>query len=69
MQTSATAAETSLRCIILYICLDAEFTSGTYHIMTITLNLTNSVKIGIIPTAMEVPTDDTVNGKLYIVIK
>jgi hypothetical protein len=68
MQTSATAAETSLRCGALYY-LDAEFTSGTYHIMTITLNLTNSVKIGIIPTAMEVPTDDTVNGKLDIVIK
>ena len=47
---------------------------GAYQMMTITLNLTNSVKTGMIPTAMEVPMDATndenqLQGPAVIIMK
>jgi len=38
---------------------NAGFDGGAHQIITITLNLTNSVKTGMIPTAMDVPMDAT----------
>jgi hypothetical protein len=38
---------------------------GAYQVMTITLNLTNSVKTGIIPTAIEVPMEATIDEINY----
>jgi hypothetical protein len=47
--------------IYLFIYFDARKFDSTYQMMTITLNLKNSVKIGTIWTAMEVPMDATMD--------
>jgi len=60
MQTSAMAAATNLRNDIKQSrCNNCG--NNAYQMMTTTLNLTNSVNVGMIPTAMEVPMDATVN--------
>jgi hypothetical protein len=65
IQTSATAAETSLPRSISDILPMQKFDiGGAYQMITITSNLTNSVKTGMIPTAMEVPMDATISTKI-----
>lgn len=57
---SPMTAATSLRSMVLDI-FRCKIDSGTYHVTTITLNFANSMKIGTLTTAMEVPMLATVN--------